>query len=39
MQCAKFYWCVKDAEVDLQSTAEYEVAKETLEETRTLARR
>ena len=34
-----YCWCVKDAEVDLQETAEYEAAKETLEETRAVARR
>jgi len=32
-------WFFKDAEVDLQETAEYQAAKETLEETRALARR
>jgi len=30
---------VKDAEVELQETAEYQLAKETLEETRAVARR
>jgi len=30
---------VKDAEVELQETAEYQVAKETLKETRVVARR
>jgi len=32
-------WFFKDAEVDLQETAEYQAAKETLEDTWALARR
>jgi len=32
-------WFVQDAEVELQETAEYQSAKETLEETRAVAKR
>jgi len=35
----KFCSFVQDAEVELQETAEYQAAKETLEETRLVARR
>jgi len=42
-QLTVFCWCalwiVKDAEIELKETAEYQSAVETLEETRAVARR